>query len=285
MIAADPARLIDESMTVSLFGGERLIWVKNAGSDKAFVESVKMIAQQELQGVTIIIEADDLKTSSALRIACENAASIMALPCYSDSERDMDPLINSELARFNLTIAPDARAFLKKNLGGDRLASRSELQKLALYAMGARQVTLSDVIASIGDASNTSLDELTDSVMVGNVSQFDSLFAKVKNHTNMQTILIMCARQVAVFLEYRAKMEREGKTASAFVGSVKPAIFFARKPVVERILAQTNGATFLRYLEKIHTASLESRQFTHLASEICHRTLLSLCLEQSKKKS
>src|SRR6516162_7875389 len=46
-----------------------------------------------------------------------------------------------------LTISPDARSALIPLLGGDRLASRHEVQKLAMFARGKAKVELDDVMA------------------------------------------------------------------------------------------------------------------------------------------
>jgi DNA polymerase-3 subunit delta len=280
---SDPARLVDECLTVSMFGGARLIWVKDAGNEKGLVEAVKAVAQSELQDVTLIIEADDLKPTSSLRSTCEAASTIMALPCYADDERGVDRLIDAELARHNLTIALDARSALKAALGGDRLASRGEIEKLSLYCLGAKQITRQDVEVAIGDVSSNSLDELIDACIGGSAAGFDQIYAKLlERGTNVQTILLMASRQISLLLDQRTAMAKDGKTASAAVATARPPIFFSRKPLVERVLGNTAVQTFLRYLDRLQTAVLESRKNAALADAICHRTLFAIAIEQSK---
>jgi DNA polymerase III subunit delta len=284
-VNTDPARLADECLTVSMFGGDRLVWVKDAGNEKGLIEAVKSIAEAELQGVTLIIEADDLKPSSGLRSACENASTIMALPCYADDDRGVDRLIDTELAKYGLTISLDARSALKSSLGGDRLASRGELEKLALYCLGAKQVTREDIDLAIGDVSSSSLDELIDSVIGGSPVTLDEVYTKLTERgTNAQTILLMTTRQLNLLLEQRSTMEREGKNASAMVAAARPPVFFTRKALVERVLSGTSVQTFLRYLEKIQIAVLDSRKNAALADAICQRTLLAIAVEQGKKR-
>lgn len=282
-INTDPARLADECLTVSMFGGDRLVWVKDAGNEKGLVEAVKAISAAKLEGVTLIIEADDLKPTSGLRSACENASTIMALPCYADDDRGVDRLIDTELAKFDLTITLDARSALKNSLGGDRLASRGELEKLALYCLGAKQITREDIDLAIGDVSSSSLDELIDSVIGGNALKMDEVFAKLTERgTNVQTILLMTTRQLSQLLDQRSTMEREGKNAASMVASARPPVFFTRKALVERVLSGTSVATLLRYLEKIQAAVLDSRKNANLADAICHRTLLAIAVEQGR---
>lgn len=45
-IEADPAKLADEAGTISMFGGQRLIWIKNAGGQKKLAEAVKRLAAE-----------------------------------------------------------------------------------------------------------------------------------------------------------------------------------------------------------------------------------------------
>src|SRR5262249_56338365 len=101
----------------------------------------------------VVIEAGDLRRNAPLRVLCERAKNAVALPCYADSERDRARLIDEEMRASGLTLAADARAALIPLLGGDRAASRSEIQKLTLFARGRSQVGVEDVAAVVSDAS------------------------------------------------------------------------------------------------------------------------------------
>src|ERR1700757_3749901 len=131
-LAAEPSRLIDEAMTVPLFGGRRAIRVR-AGA-RSFASGVDTLAEMPLKDCRVVIEAGDLRPESPLRKACERAKTAVAIGCYPDTERDLGKLIDDELRLANLRIAPDARATLTDLLGGDRQASRNELRKLLLYS-------------------------------------------------------------------------------------------------------------------------------------------------------
>jgi DNA polymerase-3 subunit delta len=78
----------------------------------------------------------------ALRSAVEASAIGMALPCFGDEDRDIDSVIDEELGKSGMGIAMEARGALRRNLGGDRLATRGEMAKLALYAFGKREIGL-----------------------------------------------------------------------------------------------------------------------------------------------
>jgi DNA polymerase III subunit delta len=285
-INSDPARLADEALTVSMFGGDRLVWVKDAGNEKGLIDSLKALSAKTLDSVTIIIEADDLKPSSGLRLLCETAQTVVALPCYADDARAIDRLIDAELANASLTISLEARVFLKNSLGGDRLASKSEIEKLVLYCLGQGRIEVSDVESAIGDVSITTLDELVDSMLSGNPVKLDEAFSRIDARgTSVHSILSTVTRQLSSLMDQRFGMDRDGKTAAAAVTSARPPVFFTRKPLIEHILTATGTSVFLRFLERIQTTVLESRENADLASALCHRTLLLITLEQSRART
>ena len=150
-LSANPARLVEEAHTVPLFGGRRAVLVK-AGS-RNIAGAVETVVAAPSEECRVIIEAGDLKKSSPLRMLCEKAKVAAALPCYADNEATLARLIDDEMREAGLTIAPDARAALLGLLGGDRLASRAEIRKLALYAQGRPAIEMADVLAVVADAS------------------------------------------------------------------------------------------------------------------------------------
>src|SRR6201995_2788765 len=165
-LAAEPSRLVDEAMTVPLFGGRRAIRVR-AGS-RSFASGVDTLADSPLKDCRIVIEAGELRPESPLRKACERAKTAVAIACYPDTERDLAKLIDDELRASNLRISPDARAVLMTLLGGDRQASRNELRKLTVYGHGKAEVTLGDVVAVAADASELKIDPIVDAAFAGN---------------------------------------------------------------------------------------------------------------------
>src|SRR5215472_8919775 len=141
-LAGDPMRLVEEANTIPLLGGRRLVWV-HAGS-RNFVPAVEALIAAASPDCPVVIEAGDLKRNAPLRQLCERAQNAVALPCYADAEREIDRLIDVEMREAGLVIAPDARDALAPLLGGDRLASRSEIRKLALFARGQKRIELAD---------------------------------------------------------------------------------------------------------------------------------------------
>src|SRR3989440_6614759 len=230
-LSAEPSRLVDEAMTVPLFGGRRAIRVR-AGS-RSFASGVDTLADTPLKDCRVVIEAGELRPESPLRKACERAKTAVAIGCYPDGERDLAKLIEDELRISNLRIAPDARAALMALLGGDRQASRNELKKLALYAHGECEVTLDDVMAVVADASELKIDPIVDGAFAGNSAAVETGFAKAMIAGTYPGMIISAAQRQAAWLHKSAFPVAGGPPESPFFVTDFPRLTFSRKAKVK----------------------------------------------------
>jgi DNA polymerase-3 subunit delta len=281
-LAGQPARLIEEADTIPLFGGRRAIWVK-AGS-RNFLPAVEALLKSTRPECRVVIEAGDLKRNAPLRVVCERAPNAAALPCYADAERDLARLIDDEMREAGLTISPDARTALVPLLGGDRLASRSEIRKLALFAHGKERVELDDVFAVVADASVLALDTLLDATFTGRTGDVEFQFAKARGAgTAPSTIIGGALRQVGALHKARLAVE-EGRSAEEAMGGIVPPVHFSRRQAVEAALKGWSAARLQRAMNQLSEASLEARRRPELAETIAQRALLSLAVSARKKE-
>ena len=281
-LAGDPTRLVEEANTIPLFGGRRAVWVK-AGS-RNFAPAVEALIASAPPDCRVVIEAGDLKRSAPLRALCERAKNAAALPCYADGERDLVRLIDDEMREAGLTISPDARAALVPLLGGDRLASRHEIRKLALFARGRGRVELDDVMAVVADASTLALDGLIDAAFAGRTGELEAQFGKARTAgTAPSTIVSAALRQVAQLHRARLAVE-EGLSIGEAVEGIQPFVHFSRKALVEAALKSWTSAQLERAMAQLADASLEARRQAGIADIIAQRTLLSLAVAARRKQ-
>jgi DNA polymerase-3 subunit delta len=282
-IAGDPGRLPDELAAIPMFGGRRLVWLRGASGGKELADIVTRIAARPPAEACLLIEAGDLKKGAPLRSAFEAAGSAMALPCYGDDSRAVERLLDDSLSAAGMTIGLEARQAFRNMLGGDRLATRGEIEKLLLYCHGRDRIEVADVMASAGDVSSLSLDSVVDRVLSGEAAGFDRDFARaLAAGSGPFTILAAMMRQMQQLQVLRHRMERGRETATAVVGTARPPVFFSRRPVITRALSAWNGQALARALERLQDAVMETRTGGALAAASCHRVLLSLCLESAR---
>lgn len=275
-LAAEPTRLVEEALTMPLFGGRRAVWVK-AGSRniapavEALLDDPLFAAARECR---VVIEAGDLRRNAPLRVLCERAKNAAALPCYADSERDRARLIDDEMRAAGLSLAPDARAVLIPLLGGDRAASRSEIQKLALYARGRDQVSVEDVAAVVSDASALAIEDIVDAAFAGRPGELEIQLGKARvAGTTAGSILFNAQRQLAQLHKWRTAIE-QGRPFS--LEAVQPPLPFRRRPLVEAALKTWSATRLATAMAELAEAVLQSRLNPALADTIAERALLAI---------
>ena len=281
-LASEPSRLVEEANTIPLFGGRRAVWVK-AGA-RNFAAAVEALIAAPAPDCRVVIEAGDLKRNAPLRAICERARNAVALPCYTDSERDLVRLIDDEMRDAGLAISPQARAALVPLLGGDRLASRHEVRKLALFARGKARVELEDVMAVVADASTLALDGLIDAAFAGRTSELEVQFGKARTAgTAPGTIVAAALRQVAQLHKARLSVE-EGVSIGDAVQSIQPFVHFSRKAAIEAALKTWTSARLERAMAELAEAALEARRQSAMAELIAQRALLALAIRARRKE-
>jgi DNA polymerase-3 subunit delta len=280
-LAAEPSRLVDEAMTVPLFGGRRAIRVR-AGA-RNFASGVDTLAEMQLKDCRVVIEAGELRPESPLRKTCERAKTAVAIGCYPDTERDLAKLIDDELRQGNLRIAADARATLTDLLGGDRQASRNELRKLVLYARGEGEVTLDHVKAVVSDASDLTLDPIVDGAFAGKPDLVETEFAKAMVAGTYPGLIISAALRHAAWLHKSALAIAEGTPASAVIDGGFPRLHFSRKPAAEVALRNFSPTRLLGIVDQLGAAALDTRKQPSLAAAIAQRTMLSIAVNARRR--
>lgn len=280
-LSAEPSRLVDEAMTVPLFGGRRAIRVR-AGS-RSFAGGIDTLAGMNVKDCRIVIEAGELRPESPLRKACERAKTAVAIGCYPDTERDLAKLMEDELRIANLRVAQDARAALTSFLGGDRQASRNELRKLTLYAHGKGEVTLDDVMAVVADASELKLDPIVDGAFAGRPDIVETEFAKAMIAGTYPGVIISAAQRQAAWLHKSALAIADGTPASAVLDGGFPRLHFSRKPAVETALRNFSVARLAAIIEQLAAAALDTRKQSTLAAAIAQRTLMAIAANAKRR--
>jgi DNA polymerase-3 subunit delta len=273
-LAEDPQRLVDEANTMPLFGGRRAVHVKAGG--KNIVTAVEMLTDAPPGAdCRVVIEAGDLARSAPLRTFCERAKEIAVIICYADGERDVARVIDDEMRQAGLAIAPDARALLMSLLGGDRLASRNEIQKLVLYAHGQQCIEADDVMAVASDAGALEISTIADAAFAGKPDDVRTQYARLIGEGTLPSVIASNAlRQVMQLHRARLAMDT-GEPLDQAVGGFRPALHFRRKPQVEAALRNWTSARLEKAMAQFADVALESRRRPTLADAVVERALLA----------
>ena len=274
ILAGDPGRLADEARAIGLFGGRRLVHIRAGG--RSFADALTSLLADPPQDAFIVIEAGDLKKGAPLRKLVEASQAAVALPSYQDDERRVTRLVETTLTSAGLTIDADARDTLVSLLGADRMASRSELEKLVLYVGDKKRVEFADVLAAIADSSTLALDDVVDAAAAGDSVEAVAAFAKARAEGIPASVVIGAAiRHIATLHRLSLRVAR-GERPSRIVTEPQQRIFFRRQSFFERALNRFGPQEFERTLTALGTALLASRRSAELADPIAEREILAI---------
>lgn len=229
-VADDPARLHDEMASQALGGGSRLVRIQ-AASEAMAAALAALLSDPPAAESVLLIEGGDLDKRSKLRGLCENDGGAAAIPCYVEEGAARQRVIDDILQAGGLRADRDALTLLGEILPPDRMAMRSELDKLALYVGGAKDgkppaVTLEDVEAIVQDAGGAELDDLIFAVGSGNARQAAALLDRLlEEQTSAVAILRSAARHFLRLQIARYHMDN-GLAANEAIKKLQPPVFW-----------------------------------------------------------
>ncbi len=282
-LQGDPGRLLDEVNSLGLFGGSKLVWLRGAANEKPLLDAMQVLADGPAPANILIVEAGDLKKGSGLRKIVEPSRSIAVIPCYADDVKALNSLIDSELGSEGLRISPGGRQRLLELLGGDRVASRNEIRKLALYCRGMGMVEEGHVDEIIGDASAVSADEAVDAILSGDLPGLHRAIQKVvSSKTPVFLVLQSCLKQFQLLDLMKAEMEEKKLQTAQVMMTLGRHIHFKRKPLMEKALRTWSSPALARETERLQAAILMSRQKQSLEPNIAFHTLMATAIQSSR---
>ena len=284
-LTADPARLADEAAQLSLIGGRRVIRVREAGDTLAPLFARFLAAAVGSMGGPnggdglVVAEAGDLPGRSTLRRAFDDSPVAAAIGCYPDSARDLAAVIRDAFAAHRIGVSRDASDFLVEHLGGDRLLTRAELEKLTLYAGDGGHIELDDARTVIADSAALSLDDAILAAAEGDAAALDRALARVfQEGESPVTVIRALLRHLQRLHLLAARIAAGGSVEEAMRGA-RPPIFFKQQDSYRRQLTRWSEARLRLALDRIAEAEFRMKLTGLPAETICREAMFALAQE------
>jgi DNA polymerase-3 subunit delta len=274
VLAADPARLFDETAQLSLTGGRRVVRVRGASEmlAKLFAEFLEGTPG----GAFVVAEAGELPARSSLRRAFEAAPSAVAIGCYPDTPRELALVIRETLAAHRVTASRDAGQFLVEHLGGDRLLTRSELEKLVLYAGEGGRVELDDARLAISDTAALELDDAVLAAAEGEPARVERVLGRVfQQGESPVSIVRALLRHMQRLHGFTARLAA-GASVDVILRSARPPIFFKQEDSFRRQLGLWTEPQLRLQLDRLAKAELNMKTTGLPAETICREAMLAV---------
>jgi DNA polymerase-3 subunit delta len=160
-------------------------------------------------------------------------------------------------------------------LGGDRGATRSEIEKLILYLGDARQIELEDAMASVGHSAGVEQDDLNFAIAEG-----DSRAIERQLDLNLaETAPIMILRGLARhFLKLHGavgRLEAGAPLQDAMIALNSP-LFWRDRPRLEKQCRRWSSRTIAIALQKIGETESQAMRHRDIADTLVRRAGLEI---------
>jgi DNA polymerase-3 subunit delta len=276
LLAQDPARLRDEAAQISLMGGQRLVRVRDITDAQAAVFT-RFLADPP-DDALVVAEAGDLPARASLRRVFDDAPRGVAIGCYPDTARDLAEVIRETLGTHRITASRDAVDFLVAHLGGDRLLTRAELEKLALYAGDGGRVELDGARLSIADSAGLSLDDAVLAAAEGDAAALDRALARVFQEGDSAVTVVRAALRHLQRLHVLSIKLAVGDSIDGVLRGARPPIFFKQQDSFRRQLTLWNEPRLRRQLDALAEAETAIKTTGIPAETACRAALFAMAV-------
>ncbi|WP_428377178.1 DNA polymerase III subunit delta [Lichenicoccus sp.] len=254
-------RLEEEATALSLTGGRRVVWVREA-TDQLHAALARLLpgkardAPPPGSAALIVIEAGALPARAKLRALIEAAPEAASIACYPEGGRALEGSIARMLQAERVGIDPDALGWLASRLGADRAAGRGEVEKLALYAGSGGRLTLDDVQAVTLDAAGASLEEAAFAATAGDRAAADLAIERALSEGLAPVALARALLSHLHRLRQTRLLLDGGASQSDAMARLRPPVFFKRSAQFSRALGLWSAAGLFE--AAVETSRLES---------------------------
>lgn len=234
-LKTDPALLLDELNSMSLMGGRRVVILRDPVEK---IEPVIKSAFEGFKGTTfLIIEADELAATSALRKLFEKENHLAAIACYHEDNRALEDVIRSVFSKYGLQVTHDAMLHLIANLGNDRAVTQSELEKIALYMGAEKEVTLPIVSKLTDSNADESVEDLCHAIASCKAATADKLLHHLLHDGTQPVAIIRSLIRYFQRLDLVQGHVQAGNSREQAITMLRPPVFFKSVDIIKNALA------------------------------------------------
>lgn len=260
-IRKDPTAFFDGLEAVSLLGDARCIRVRTSG-DKSAKHLVEALKQGESSSgrfaARLIIQAGALQKRSKIRAFAESAKNAASLQFFADSSADILDRVKDRLASEGAAIDDDALALFVGDLPGHRSMANSEIEKLALYALGlGRPISVADISALSATDIDHALAAATQATLSGNVPDAHAALDRLEiAGTSPISILRSLQMEALRMLDAHTKLAAGSDNPGM---KLRPPVWRSEWPAFSARLHVWPPARLNRLLERIYDAERQAK--------------------------
>ena len=259
----------------SLFGNKKIITIFEA-TDK-IIKKISNVFDKSPENVLVIIFSGILEKKSKLRNFFEKSKETICIPCYLDSEKDLEIIAQSEFRKNNISLSRDAINLLIEKSNSDRNNLRNEIEKIKSYSLNKKNLELNEIKSLINFSGDYKSDILVNECLCGNISQYKKIISELYVNTVSQILLLRILSNKAQRLLKIKEQKNKSNNLDNLINDAKPSIFWKEKPLVKKQLSLWSLNELKKIISGINNTELLCKKNPQISKAIFFNFFLEIC--------
>ena len=259
----------------SLFSNKKIITIFEA-TDK-IMKKITSVYDKYPKNVFLIIFSSILEKKSKLRNFFETSKKTICIPCYLDSEKELEIIAQSEFRKNNISLSREAINLLIEKSNSDRANLKNEIEKIKSYAINKKKIELNEIRSLINFTGDYKSDILVNDCLCGNISQYKKIISELYINTVNQILLLRILSNKVQRLLNIKKQENKSNNIEHLINISKPAIFWKEKPMVKKQLAIWSLNDLKKTIHEINDTEVLCKKNPQISKIIFFNFFTTLC--------
>jgi len=276
-ILSDPESFYNFIYSGSLFGNTKIITIYET-SEKILGE-IKDIYNKYPENIFLLFFAGVLEKKSKLRTFFELEKNTVCIPCYLDSEKDLEIIARSEFKKNKMSISREAMNLLIEKANSDRDNLRNEIEKIKSYSLNKKSLELDVIKSLINFSGEHKSDVLVNECLCGNISQFKKIISELYTQTVNQIFLLRILNNKVQRLLKIKEQENKSNNIDNLISIARPPIFWKDKPIVKKQLSIWSLDELKKMVNGINDAELLCKKNPQISKIIFFDFFSQICVK------
>jgi len=259
----------------SLFSKNKIVIIKDTKGK--IVNLIEEIKDKNIENITIIIFSNILDKKSALRNFFEKNSYTLTIPCYPDTEKDLEIIANNNFKKNNIIISRESINLLIEKSNYDRNNLRNEIEKIVSFCINKKKIDIDEIKSIINFSGEFKSDTLINECLCGNVRQYKKILSELYLTTINQIFLFRILSKKIQRLLIIKESEPSGKGIESIMGSLKPPIFWKEKTIVKKQLSIWNLKSLKSIVYEMNSIELLCKKNPQLSKTIFFNFFSKIC--------
>ena len=138
----------------------------------------------------MIKNTDFFSFFSKLRIFFEKSEDVICVPCYPDTERDLEIIAKNELNKSNINLSKETLNLLIEKSNSDRNNLKNEIEKIKAYSLNKKNLSADEIKLLINFSGDYKSDVLINECLCGNTMEYKKIISEMYANTINQIFFI-----------------------------------------------------------------------------------------------